>query len=192
MKENPLKHGMANEAQEERVTTIGLTSEAPADSKLREFFLEELRDIYWAEQHLLATLPKMEGAATTEKLKAAFADHLVVTQKHVARLQDAFKLLGEQAQGKKCEAIAGITTEGEEIIAETEAGSVTRDVGLIMAAQKVEHYEIATYGTLKAWAHTLGKHDAAQVLQEILDEEYLADKTLTGIAESHLNREASS
>jgi ferritin-like metal-binding protein YciE len=192
MKENPQKHDIANESQEDRVTTIGLTSEAPIDSKLREFFVEELKDVYWAEQHLVATLPKMEAAATTEKLRAAFADHLIVTQKHVTRLQDAFSLISEEAQAKKCEAMAGITKEGEEIIDETEAGSVTRDVGLIMAAQKVEHYEIATYGGLKQLAQTLGYRDVAGLLQATLTEEKEADSLLTLIAESGVNYGAKS
>ena len=113
-------------------------------SMLEELFVDELKDIYWAEKHLLKALPKMAKAATSEELKQAFTDHLKATQGHVTRIEDAFGLLGEKAQAKKCEAMAGLTKEGDGIIEDTEKGSLTRDVGLIMAAQKVEHYEIAT------------------------------------------------
>jgi ferritin-like metal-binding protein YciE len=187
MKENPLKHDMANAAQEDRLTTVGLSTEMPLHGKLREFFLDELQDIYWAEQHLVAALPKLEDAATAEKLKAAFIDHLVATRVHVSRLEEIFAQLGEQPQAKKCEAMAGISAEAEGIIAETEAGSVTRDVGLIMAAQKVEHYEIATYGGLKQLAQTLGCREIAGLLQATLTEEKEADSMLTLIAESGIN-----
>lgn len=192
MKENPQKHEMAGQAQEGRVDTLGITSEATMNSKLRAFFIEELQDIYWAEQHLVATLPKMEAAATTDKLKAAFADHLTVTQNHVTRLEDVFSLLGEAAQAKKCEAMAGITKEGEEIIADTEADTITRDVGLILAAQKAEHYEISTYGGLKQIATTLGYRDVAGIMQATLTEEKEADSLLSLIAESGINYDAKS
>lgn len=192
MKENPQKHEMASEAQEDRMDLSGLTFEAPVNSKLREFFIEELQDIYWAEQHLVATLPKMEAAATSEKLRAAFADHLTVTRNHVARLEDAFSLLGETAEAKKCEAMAGITKEGEEIIADTEKDTITRDVGLILAAQKVEHYEISTYGGLAQIAITLGYRDVAGIMQATLREEKEADSLLSLIAESGINYGAKS
>jgi ferritin-like metal-binding protein YciE len=158
--------------------------------RLYEFFLEELRDIYWAEQHLIITLPKMEAAAYTQALKTAFVDHLAETRNHVVRLEQAFKLLGEEAEGKKCEAIAGITKEGEEIIEETEAGTATRDVGLILAAQKVEHYEIATYGGLAQLAKTLGITSVAELLHTTLEEEKKTDHLLTDIAENSVNYKA--
>ncbi len=192
MKENPQKHAIAEESQQDRVTTFGLTEDSPHYSKLREFFVEELKDIYWAEQHLIATLPKMATATTTEKLKAAFTDHLAVTQNHVKRLEMCFSYLGEEATAKKCEAMAGITKEGEDIIEETEAGSITRDVGLVLAAQKVEHYEISTYGGLKQLAQTLNQREVAGLLQATLTEEKEADSLLSLIAESGINYAAKS
>ena len=159
-------------------------------SKLEELFHDELKDIYWAEKHLLKVLPKMQKAATSDELKQAFADHLEVTKTHVSRLEKGFELLGKKAQGKKCEAMDGITKEGEGIIEDTDNGTMTRDVGLIMAAQKVEHYEIATYGSMKQLAITLGKNDIADLLAQTLTEEKEADELLTGIAENNINVEA--
>lgn len=160
------------------------------DSMLLDFFKDELKDIYWAEKHLVKTLPKMAKAATSEELKAAFTDHLEVTNTHVSRLEEVFGLLGEKAQAKKCEAMEGITKEGEGIIEETEAGTSTRDVGLILAAQKAEHYEISTYGGLAQLATTLGLEEVAGILQSTLEEEKEADMSLTAIAENDINYEA--
>lgn len=157
---------------------------------LLEFFIGELKDIYWAEKHIVKTLPKMKKAATTEELKAAFEDHLAQTQTHVTRLEQAFELLGKKPQAKKCDAMAGITEEGAGIIEETEAGTATRDVGLILAAQKVEHYEISTYGGLVQLAKTLGKQDVADLLATTLEEEKQTDSLLTGIAENSVNYQA--
>ena len=162
-----------------------------ADSRLKEFFVDELKDIYWAEKHLVKTLPKMKKAATSSELQAAFADHLEVTKTHVTRLEDAFEALGEKAQAKKCEAMEGITKEGESIIEDTEEGTSTRDVGLILAAQKVEHYEISTYGGLHQLAITLGLEDVADILEQTLEEEKETDEKLTEIAENSVNYEAS-
>jgi ferritin-like metal-binding protein YciE len=160
------------------------------DSRLEEFFTDEIKDIYWAEKHLVKTLPKMQKAASSEELKAAFGEHLQVTKEHVARLEKVFELLGHKAQAKKCEAMEGITKEGESIIEDTEQGTATRDVGLIMAAQKVEHYEISTYGGLHQLATTLGKTDVAEILALTLGEEKEADMSLTNIAENHINYQA--
>ncbi|MEO8819746.1 MAG: ferritin-like domain-containing protein [Ginsengibacter sp.] len=160
------------------------------DSMLEEFFVDELKDIYWAEKHLVKTLPKMEKAATTEELKKAFADHLETTKVHVERLEKVFELLGEKAVAKKCEAMAGITKEGEDIISETDKGTATRDVGLILAGQKVEHYEISTYGGLAQLAKTLSHNDVAKLLEQTLAEEKEADELLTTIAEESVNYEA--
>ena len=160
------------------------------DSMLLDFFKDELKDIYWAEKHLVKTLPKMAKAATSEELKAAFTDHLEVTNTHVSRLEEVFGLLGEKAQAKKCEAMEGITKEGEGIIGDTEAGTSTRDVGLILAAQKAEHYEISTYGGLAQLATTLGLEEVAGILQSTLEEEKEADMSLTAIAENNINYEA--
>lgn len=157
---------------------------------LRELLLDELKDIYWAEKQLVKSLPKMQKAATTDELREAFADHLEVTREHVSRLEEAFELLDRKAQAKKCEAMAGLTKEAEEVIADTEKGSITRDVALIMAAQKVEHYEIATYGSLAQLAKTLGLTDLADLMEETLAEEKEADETLTSIAEQSINIEA--
>ncbi|MEO7393569.1 MAG: ferritin-like domain-containing protein [Chitinophagaceae bacterium] len=160
------------------------------DSMLKEFFTDELKDIYWAEKHLVKTLPKMQKAATSTELKNAFADHLEVTKTHVTRLEQVFEAVGKKPQAKKCDAMEGITTEGEGIIEDTEEGTSTRDVGLILAAQKVEHYEISTYGGLAQLATTLGLEDVAGILSQTLEEEKEADSLLTNIAENNINYDA--
>jgi ferritin-like metal-binding protein YciE len=160
------------------------------DSQLDEFFLNSLKDIYWAEKHLTKAIPKMIKASTTQELRKVLEEHLEVTQEQVTKLENVFELIGEKPQVKKCEAIEGITKEAETVIKETHEGSLTRDVALIMAAQKVEHYEIATYGTLVRLATILSRQEAASVLGNILDEEKEADMTLTGVAENNINLEA--
>jgi ferritin-like metal-binding protein YciE len=159
-------------------------------SLLQELFLDALKDIYWAEKHLVKALGKMQKQSTTEELREAFADHQEVTRGHVERLEEAFALLDKKPQAKKCEAMEGLTKEAEDIMEETEKGSVTRDVGLIMAAQKVEHYEIATYGSLAQLARTLGNEEMADLMDGILEEEKEADQLLTEIAENNINIEA--
>jgi ferritin-like metal-binding protein YciE len=159
-------------------------------SLMEKFLEDELKDIYWAEKHLLKALPKMEKAATSDDLKESFANHLEVTREHVSRLEEAFEIMGKKAQSKKCDAMEGLTKEAESIMEDTEEGSMTRDAALIMAAQKVEHYEIATYGGLKQLAKTLGKNDLSDLFDQTLAEEKEADETLTNIAESHINLEA--
>ncbi|HEY6977378.1 MAG TPA: ferritin-like domain-containing protein [Chitinophagaceae bacterium] len=161
------------------------------DSMLADFFADELKDIYWAEKHLVKTLPKMKKAANSEELKQAIEEHIEVTNTHVSRLEQAFEMLGKKAQAKKCDAMEGITTEGQNVVEETEAGTSTRDVGIIMSAQKVEHYEIATYGGLIQLAKTLGYNDIAELLVPTLNEEKEADEKLTEIAENSINYEAS-
>jgi len=161
-----------------------------SDSRLKEFFIDELKDIYWAEKHLVKTLPKMQKASTSPELQNAFAEHLQVTKTHVTRLEDVFESLGKKAQAKKCDAMEGITKEGEEIIDDTEEGTSTRDVGLILAGQKVEHYEISTYGGLHQLAITLGLDDVADILAQTLEEEKETDEKLTKIAENSVNYEA--
>ncbi|MFC4687874.1 ferritin-like domain-containing protein [Epilithonimonas pallida] len=158
-----------------------------ADSPLHKLFVDALKDIYYAENAIVDALEKMEAAATTEELKDAFEDHQLQTKKHISRLEKVFKLIGEQAEKKECKAIVGIIKEGEEIIKSTEEGSMTRDVGLIIAAQKVEHYEIATYGGLVQLAITMGHEKAADLLDRTLQEEEDADLLLTDIAESSIN-----
>ena len=157
------------------------------DSMLTAFFHGELKDIYWAEKHLVKALPKMIKAATSAQLKSAFTNHLAETKVHCERLEQVFGLLGKKPQAKKCEAMEGILKEGEGIIEETEAGTATRDVGLIFAGQKVEHYEIATYGGLVQLAKTLGMEDCAEIMQQTLNEEKMADEGLTDIAENNIN-----
>jgi ferritin-like metal-binding protein YciE len=160
-------------------------------SALLEFFTDEIKDIYWAEKHLTKALPKMQKAATSEELKNAFASHLDQTKEHVTRLEKIFELLEEKAQAKKCDAMEGLVREGESIIEDTDEGTATRDVGLILAAQKVEHYEIATYGGLAQLARTIGRDDIAEVLAETLTEEKETDELLTEIAESSVNYQSS-
>jgi ferritin-like metal-binding protein YciE len=158
---------------------------------LKEFFIDELKDIYWAEQKLVKTLPKLAKAATSEELRSAFTDHLEETKTHVQRLEQAFKMLGEKASAKKCDAMEGITEEGSSVIEDTDEGTATRDVALVMAGQKAEHYEIATYGGLIQIARTMGHDDVAELLGETLEEEKNADQKLTEIAEGGINYEAS-
>jgi ferritin-like metal-binding protein YciE len=160
-------------------------------SKLEEFLHDELKDIYWAEKHLVKTLPKLQKAAGSSELQQAFAEHLEQTKEHVTRLENVFELLGHKAEAKKCDGMEGVTKEGEHIIEETEDGTATRDVGLILAAQKVEHYEIATYGTLARLARVLGKNEVADILEKTLGEEKVTDMNLTQIAESNVNYESS-
>ncbi len=161
------------------------------DSLLQKYFVESLQDIYYAEKAITKALPKMKKAATSEELMTAFEDHLEVTKQQIERLDQVFEAIGEKAKGKKCEAIEGLIKEAESIIEDTDEGTSTRDVGLIMAAQKVEHYEIATYGGLVQLAQTLGEEEAAGLLQETLDEEKETDQLLTGIAENDVNYAAS-
>jgi ferritin-like metal-binding protein YciE len=161
------------------------------NSMLQELFIEHLRDMYWAEKHLVKALPKMEKAATSEELASAFADHLAVTQEQVTRLEEVFELMGEKARGKKCDAMEGLVKEAESVIEETEEGTSTRDVALIIAAQKVEHYEIATYGGLATLAKTLGKNEVKELLGQTLEEEKETDELLTQLAENNINQSAS-
>ncbi len=165
---------------------------ASDDSMLKSFFEDELKDIYWAEKNIVKALPKMKKAATSQKLQEAFENHLQQTQTHVQRLEQAFELLGKKAQAKKCDAMAGIIEEANGIIDETEKGTATRDVGLILGGQKEEHYEISTYGGLAQLATTLGLEDVADLLKQTLEEEKQADKLLTEIAESDVNYAAAS
>lgn len=160
------------------------------DSMLREFFVDGLKDIYYAEKHIAKNLPKMKKAATSVELQQAFENHRVMTLEQVARLEQVFELMEEKAKGKKCEAIEGITAEGESVIEDTEKGTATRDVGLIISAQKVEHYEIAAYGGLAQLARTLGEEEVASLLAQTLEEEKQTDVLLTGIAESNVNYQA--
>lgn len=156
----------------------------------QELFLDSLKDIYYAEKQLVKVLPRMRKAATSSELQQAFEQHTVVTQGQVQRLEQVFEALGKRPQGKKCEAMEGLVKEAEEIIADTPKGTMTRDVGLIMAAQKVEHYEIATYGSLATLAATMGNDQVKQLLGETLAEEKETDELLTQLAENNINQQA--
>ena len=156
---------------------------------LQDLYVDELRDLYSAENQLVKALPKMAKAATDEQLKTGFLDHLEQTKGHVERLTKIFDKLGEKPTGKKCKAMEGLIEEGKEMI-EEDAEPEVKDAGLIAAAQRVEHYEIAGYGTVRAYARVLGDEAAAKLLQETLDEEGATDKKLTKLAESVINLEA--
>jgi ferritin-like metal-binding protein YciE len=156
---------------------------------LDDLFHDTLKDIYFAEKKILATLPKMAKAAQNRELKAAFEKHRVETEGQVARLEQVFAIIEKKAQGKTCDAIIGITDEGAEIMQDYK-GSPALDAGLLAAAQAVEHYEISRYGTLRTWAGELGLDEAVPLLQETLNEEEATDRALTKIAETAVNQEA--
>jgi ferritin-like metal-binding protein YciE len=160
------------------------------NSALLELFTDEIKDVYWAEKHLAKELPKMSKAATSGQLKEAIDEHTSQTETHVTRLEQVFEKLGERAVAKKCDAMAGLFEEGKSIIEDTEEGSMTRDAGIILAAQKVEHYEIATYGTLRIFAKVLGLDEISDILEETLNEEKVTDVLLTEIAEGYVNEAA--
>jgi ferritin-like metal-binding protein YciE len=189
---NAGNHLSNSSAKANRSAQTSKSGQAADDSRLKEFFIDELKDIYWAEKKLVKTLPKLQKAATSPELQQAFASHLKETEGHVARLEEVFKLVDEKAQAKKCDAMEGITEEGASVIEDTEKGTATRDVALVMAGQKAEHYEIATYGSLITIAKTLGLDDVADILGETLQEEKAADQKLTDIAENSINYSAAS
>ena len=189
--------GFVEEAGKQKFTTMTndpkfkTKTSVSAEPALKELFLDSLRDIYWAENHLVKSLPKMIRSATSDKLREAITNHLEETKGHVARLEQIFGLLDEKAIAKKCDAMEGLAKEAEGIVESTEEGTATRDVGIILASQKVEHYEIASYGGLTQLAATLGMNDVADLLSETLNEEKQADELLTEIAENDVNYKAS-
>lgn len=156
------------------------------DSELRELLLGELADILNAEEQLTKALPKMSQAAESEELTAAFESHLAETENHITRLEQVFASMDEPAKSKECKAMKGLLKEGKELMEEMEDSSAL-DAALIAAAQKVEHYEIASYGTVCAWAQQLGEETAVELLQATLAEEKAADEKLTAVAESYTN-----
>ena len=156
---------------------------------LRDLFVDSLKDIYWAEKALTKALPKMAKNATSSDLKQGIENHLAETQNQITRLEQVFASIGEKAVAKKCDAMDGLLKEGEGIMEETEIGAV-RDAGIIAAAQKVEHYEIATYGTLRVFAEILGETEAVELLSQTLEEEKNCDMLLTEVAVSAINIEA--
>jgi ferritin-like metal-binding protein YciE len=159
-------------------------------SFLQKFFIDQLKDMYYAEQELLKALPDVKNAATTEELEDAIEDHRRQTERHVKRLEKVFHMIGQKPEGKKCEAMDGLLRECRNIINETEEHTMTRDAALVIASQKIEHYEIASYGGLVALAVTLGLERAADLLDKTLAEEEDTDQILTDIAESYINVEA--
>jgi ferritin-like metal-binding protein YciE len=156
---------------------------------LHDAFIEELRDTYDAEKQLIKALPKLAKAAASTDLRTAFETHLEETRGHVERLEQVFESLDEKPRGKHCEGIAGIIEEGKSIM-EEEFDDATMDACLIAAGQRAEHYEMAAYGTLIAWAQSMGHTEATNLLQEILDEEKAADQKLSSLAEGGINQEA--
>ena len=156
---------------------------------LHDAFLDELKDAYDAEKQLVKALPKLAKAASSPKLRRAFEDHLKETMGHVKKLERVFESIDEKAKGKHCDGIAGIIDEGKKVMEEDFEGA-TMDACLIAGGQRAEHYEMAAYGTLVAWAKAMGHSEAEDLLQEILDEEKAADEKLTAIAESGVNAEA--
>jgi len=174
-------------------TSVDLdTTENVQDSALNELFIDELKDIYWAEKNLAKALPKMIKGATSEELKTTIQNHLDETENHITRVEAVFKSIGEKASAVKCEAMAGLLKEAEELLSETEKGTMTRDVAIISAAQKVEHYEIASYGTMSTLANVLGYSEAVELLNANLAEEKNADSLLTQVAENTVNTPAKS
>jgi ferritin-like metal-binding protein YciE len=166
----------------------GKNSSSP--SYLQKFFIDQLRDVYYAEKELIKGLEEMKNASTTEELEDAFDNHKKQTERHIQRLEKIFRVVGKNPEGKKCEAMDGLLKEARSIISETENGSLTRDAALIIAAQKVEHYEIATYGGLVELALTMRLNRAAELLDKTLKEEEETDSILTDIAETYINVDA--
>ncbi len=181
---------MATKSVKKEKTSATRKKEPVSSSQLQDFFVDSLKDIYWAEKHLTKALPKMQKAATTTQLQEAIEMHLGQTMEHVTRLEQVFEIVGEKPVAKKCDAMEGLTKEADSIVEETEEGTMTRDAAIIMAAQKVEHYEIATYGGLAQIATTLGFDEAAELLNQTLEEEKETDASLTGIAENDINWQA--
>lgn len=160
------------------------------ETMLENLFLDSLKDIYYAEKSAVKALPKLAKAATSEEVRSAFEQHAQQTNGQVQRLEQVFEQIGKKAQGKKCEAIEGLIREADSLIKETKKGSKTRDVALIMAAQKMEHYEIASYGTIATLAAQMGENQVKELLGQTLQEEKDTDALLTQIAESNVNQQA--
>jgi ferritin-like metal-binding protein YciE len=160
------------------------------DNALHQLFVDGLKDLLWAEEALNKNLPKMAKGATSKELKTAFENHHKETVGHIEKLKQAFKSLDEPAKAVKCKAMEGLLEEAEELLASQESGSMARDAALIVAAQKIEHYEIASYGTLATFAKLMGHKEAKKLLGEILEEEKNADSLLTEVAESFINQAA--
>jgi ferritin-like metal-binding protein YciE len=170
----------------------GSTAVKSDETMLKELFVDELKDIYWAEKHLTKALPKLQKAATSAELGSAFERHLAETEGQIRRIEQVFEMMDSPAKAKKCDAMEGLVKEAQSLIEELPKGTMVRDAGLIIAAQKVEHYEIAAYGSLVQLAKTMGQNDVAQVLAQTLAEEKRTDELLTQLAESGINIAAES
>lgn len=179
---------MATKTNKKSAVAASRTPEA--ESALKELFIDEIKDIYWAEKHLASALPKMIKGATSEDLKTTISNHLEETKNHVTRLESVFASIGEKAVAKKCLAMEGLLNEATELLSDTDKGTEVRDVAIISAAQKVEHYEIASYGTLRTLAGSLGYSEAQDLFVQTLEEEKNADSLLTQVAENYVNEAA--
>jgi ferritin-like metal-binding protein YciE len=180
----------ANGVKKNKVKTVAKSKASPEEAVgLRKLFIEQVKDIYWAEKALAKAFAKMEEKITSEELQEAIDEHYKETREHAARLEKVFSELGLKPEGKKCEAMAGLINEAEQIIYDS-GDSATRDAGIILAVQKIEHYEIATYGTLCTYAKILNEDKILSILKETLSEEKNIDDTLTELAESTINMEA--
>jgi ferritin-like metal-binding protein YciE len=182
MTNGPALFGFSDPGQHLKEVTVKLDS-------LQKLYVEELKDLYSAENQILKALPKMAKAATSPELQSAFKQHLEETKGQVQRLEQIFEALGKSPKGKTCKAMEGLVEEGAELMGE-DADPEVLDAGLIAAAQRVEHYEIAGYGTVRTYAQLLGHQEAADLLQQTLDEEGLTDKKLTQLAETLINAQA--
>ena len=173
--------------QSKSMANQGMPDESSA---LKGFFIDSLKDIYWAEKNGLKMLPKLAKKATSEEIKSAIQIHISETENQLVKLEQVFATIDQRASAKKCEAMEGLIKESEIIIAETESGTITRDIGIIAAAQKMEHYEIASYGTMRTLADVLGMNEASELLNQILDEEKKTDVLLSQIAEGLVHHSA--
>ncbi|NTS40456.1 ferritin-like domain-containing protein [Flavisolibacter sp. BT320] len=186
------RSGSATKSASRSTTTTAQKRSAGSTQKtdetmLKELFLDELKDIYWAEKHLTKALPKMRKAATSGELANAFENHLAETEGQIQRIEQVFEMLDMSPKAKKCEAMEGLVKEAQGLMDELPKGTMVRDAGLIIAAQKVEHYEIAAYGSLVQLAKTMGQSEIASVLAQTLEEEKNTDQLLTQLAESGIN-----
>nr|WP_294779578.1 ferritin-like domain-containing protein [uncultured Flavobacterium sp.] len=190
MKTTDSKKATTAKTTDKQTTPRGVTKpKSNAASGLTELFEDGLKDIYWAEKALTKALPVMAKNATSVELKDAIDNHLTETEEQIVRLEQVFKIIDKKATAKKCDAMEGLIEEAKGMLEETEIG-VVRDAAIIAASQKIEHYEIATYGTLRQFAETLGLPEAATLLEQTLDEEKGADKLLTEVAVNAVNLEA--
>lgn len=190
-KADPKKKEVAETKTELKTSAKSKAVGKNSGEEFRSFFIDELKDILWAEKALKKALPKMRKAATGKELASSFDDHIADTEAQISSIEQIFELMGEKPTTKKCDAMEGLISESESIIADTDKGSAIRDAGLILAAQKVKHYEIATYGTLAAFADAMKEDKVAKLLRSILKDEKKTDKALTTLALESVNEDAS-